>query len=44
LERAKPIQLALKEWYAQLPECLNMEQIKMRKLNSTGKSVALISI
>ena len=36
LERAKPIQLALREWYAQLPDCLKMEQVKMRKLNSTG--------
>ncbi|KAF2672666.1 hypothetical protein BT63DRAFT_369059 [Microthyrium microscopicum] len=36
LEKAKPIQLALREWFAQLPESLRMEQVKMRKLNSTG--------
>ena len=36
LERAKPIQLALKEWFTQLPDCLKMEHVKMRKLNSTG--------
>ena len=36
LERAKPIQLRLKEWYSQLPECLKMENVKMRKLNSSG--------
>lgn len=36
LEKAKPIQLRLKEWYAQLPECLKMENVKIRKLNSSG--------
>jgi hypothetical protein len=36
LERAKPIQLRLKEWYTQLPECLKMENVKIRKLNSSG--------
>ena len=36
LEAAKPIQLRLKEWYAQLPECLKMENVKIRKLNSSG--------
>lgn len=36
LEKAKPIQLRLKEWYSQLPESLRMENVKMRKLNSSG--------
>lgn len=36
LERAKPIQIALKNWFAQLPDILKLESIKMRKLNSTG--------
>jgi hypothetical protein len=36
LEKAKPMQLRLKDWFANLPDCLKMEQIKMRKLNSTG--------
>lgn len=39
LEKAKPIQIALKEWFSHLPECLKMEQVKMRKLNSTGKYI-----
>lgn len=38
LERAKPIQLALKEWYAGLPPELRMDNIVMRKLSSTGES------
>jgi hypothetical protein len=37
LEKAKPIQLKLKDWFMNLPECLKMEHVKMRKLNSTGK-------
>ncbi|KAF2843293.1 hypothetical protein M501DRAFT_906725, partial [Patellaria atrata CBS 101060] len=36
LEKAKPIQIRLKEWFAQLPDCLKMENLKMRKLSSTG--------
>ncbi|MCJ1398442.1 Fungal specific transcription factor [Xylographa trunciseda] len=36
LGRAKPIQLRLKSWYAALPECLQMDNIKPRKLSSTG--------
>jgi hypothetical protein len=40
LEKAKPIQIALKNWFIQLPECLKLEQIKMRKLNSTGKCIS----
>lgn len=37
LEQAKPIQLALRQWHADLPSSLNMESIAMRKLSSTGK-------
>jgi hypothetical protein len=36
LEKAKPIQLRLKEWYSKLPQCLAMGQTKARKLCSTG--------
>lgn len=36
LERAKPIQLRLKEWYAHLQEALKMESVKMKKVSSTG--------
>lgn len=38
LDRAKPIQLKLKEWYSQLPDSLKMENLKMKKLSSTGES------
>ena len=38
LERAKPIQLRLKDWFHQLPESLKMDNVKMRKLNSVGMS------
>lgn len=37
LEKAKPIQLRLKEWYSKLPQCLAVGQTKTRKLSSTGK-------
>lgn len=36
LERAKPIQLKLKEWYTRLPSCLAVGETKARKLSSTG--------
>lgn len=36
LEKAKPSQLALKQWFAQLPPSLRMENVTMRKLSSTG--------
>ncbi|KAF2398463.1 hypothetical protein EJ06DRAFT_463820, partial [Trichodelitschia bisporula] len=36
LERAKPIQLRLRDWYAALPECLKMEKVAVRKLSSAG--------
>ena len=36
LEKVKPVQLRLKEWFSSLPECLSMETIKVLKLNSIG--------
>lgn len=36
LEKAKPIQIRLKEWYSKLPECLRMDATKVRKLSSNG--------
>ena len=37
LERAKPIQIRLKEWFMKLPECLRMDATnKNRRLSSTG--------
>lgn len=38
LEKAKPIQIRLKEWFIKLPECLRMEvnPDKPRRLSSTG--------
>jgi hypothetical protein len=37
LEKAKPIQLRLKEWHSKLPQSLAVGQTKARKLSSTGK-------
>lgn len=36
LAKAKPLQIRLKEWHANLPDPLSMEDVKMRKLSSTG--------
>ncbi|KAG0637311.1 hypothetical protein HOY80DRAFT_1052048 [Tuber brumale] len=36
LEKAKPIQIRLKEWFSKLPECLRMDATKVRKLSSNG--------
>lgn len=37
LERAKPIQIRLKEWFIKLPECLRMDATtRTRRLSSTG--------
>jgi hypothetical protein len=41
LERAKPIQLRLKEWHSTLPQMLAVGQTKARKLSSTGESAQL---
>lgn len=37
LEKAKPIQLRLKDWHAKLPPCLAIGENKARKLSSTGE-------
>ena len=36
LAKAKPLQIRLKEWFAQLPQHLSLEHIKIRKLCSSG--------
>ncbi|KAI9840556.1 MAG: Fungal specific transcription factor [Sclerophora amabilis] len=36
LERAKPIQIKLKDWFARLPACLRMDSITPNQLSSTG--------
>lgn len=36
LQRAKPLQLRLKRWFADLPDCLRLQDVTMRKLSSTG--------
>ena len=38
LEKAKPVQIKLKEWFARLPGCLRTDSTKIRKLSSTGKT------
>ncbi|KAF3927376.1 hypothetical protein ABW21_db0204651 [Orbilia brochopaga] len=43
LERAKPVQIRLKEWYSRLPECLRMDSSKVRKLSSNAAKTRLIS-
>jgi hypothetical protein len=36
LQRAKPLQLRLKTWYSELPDCLRLQEVAMRKLSSAG--------
>ncbi|KAL3425165.1 nitrogen regulatory protein otam [Phlyctema vagabunda] len=36
LEKAKPLQLRLKDWYTTLPSCLAIGETRARKLSSTG--------
>ncbi|OCT54015.1 transcriptional activator protein DAL81 [Cladophialophora carrionii] len=36
LERAKPIQLKLRSWYAEMPEALRMDATRVGKLSSVG--------
>lgn len=36
LETAKPLQLALREWFGSLPAVLKMDHLAARKLSSTG--------
>jgi hypothetical protein len=44
LEKAKPIQLSLRQWHSELPASLKMESIVMRKLSSTGKAWLVLSV
>lgn len=37
LEKAKPVQIRLKEWYSSLPSCLSPQDTRARKLCSTGQ-------
>lgn len=37
LEIAKPLQLALRQWFSSLPAVLKMENLKARKLSSSGQ-------
>jgi hypothetical protein len=36
LAKVKPVQIRLKEWFTNLPECLSMQDIHVMKLNSVG--------
>ena len=36
LRRAKPLQIRLKSWFAELPDCLRLQDVGVRKLSSTG--------
>ena len=36
LEKAKPVQLRLKEWFSSLPACLSMDVTSVMKLSSVG--------
>lgn len=36
LDKVKPVQLRLKEWFANLPECLSMDSSHVMKLSSVG--------
>ena len=36
LEKAKPVQLRLKEWFSSLPSCLSMDDTSIMKLSSVG--------
>jgi len=37
LDRAKPVQIKLKEWFAKLPAVVRMDNIVTKKLSSTGQ-------
>jgi len=43
LERAKPIQIKLKEWFAALPMSLRMDNTKVKKLSSTSMPVSCLT-
>jgi len=38
LQKAKPVQLKLREWFASLPDCLSMDSTQILKLSSVGKA------
>lgn len=42
LERAKPIQIRLKDWFAALPVSLRMNNTKVKKLSSTSMHVSCL--
>jgi Fungal specific transcription factor domain len=44
LERAKPVQIKLRDWFTALPECLRMDSTKIMKLSSTGMANIPIDI
>ena len=37
LDRAKPVQIKLKEWFAKLPAVVRMDNVAAKKLSSTGE-------
>lgn len=37
LDRAKPVQIKLKEWFAKLPAVVRMDNVASKKLSSTGQ-------
>jgi hypothetical protein len=43
LEKAKPLQIKLREWFATLPECLRMDSTKVMKLSSTGMFSSILA-
>jgi hypothetical protein len=43
LEKAKPVQIKLRDWFATLPECLRMDSTKVMKLSSSGMSLCLVA-
>lgn len=38
LDRAKPVQIKLKEWFAKLPSVVRMDNVAAKRLSSTGMS------
>lgn len=36
MEKAKPVQLRLKDWFSSLPDCLSMDFTQIMKLSSVG--------
>jgi len=42
LERAKPVQIRLKDWFAKLPASIRMDAVTTSQLSATGKATALL--